>query len=269
MLRKNYKRSGSQEGMRFASKRGQVAVFVILALVIVAVVLVIAFYPKIKLPGGAGATPDPQQYLTTCLEPFVHSSLERLSRQGGMQEPLGFIVHNDTKIPYFCYTSEYYKPCMVQQPNVVGLFSRELGQAVVNEARTCVQNFKEEYEGQGYTISTSTVALNVSFAPKQVNVQLLAPMTITKEFSKTYTSTDLSFESSMYDLLALAENIVSFESTYGDSETTLYLRYYPNIRIDKLRLGEGSKIYTISDVITGEHFTFASRGLAWPPGYAL
>jgi len=57
MLRKNYKRSGSQEGMRFASKRGQVAVFVILALVIVAVVLVIAFYPKIKLPGGAGATP--------------------------------------------------------------------------------------------------------------------------------------------------------------------------------------------------------------------
>lgn len=268
MFRKNYKRGSRLEDMHLVSKKGQVTIFVILAIAIVAVIAIIFFVSRNGKLSGNGVTPDPQQYLTSCLEPFVKSSAAALSRQGGYREPTGFIVYNDTKLPYLCYTSDYYVPCIVQQSNILGQFSHELEQSLLPEAQTCVQSFKEDYESQGYSIQTSTVRVNVSFAPHRLGVQVIAPLTITKEVSKTYTHFDLTFDSSLYDLLSLAENIIAFESTYGDSETTLYLRYYPNIRIDKVRLSEGSKVYTVSDVLTHERFTFASRSLAWPPGYA-
>ena len=71
----------------------------------------------------------------------------------------------------------------------------------------------------------------------------------------------------MYDLLLIAESIVQFESTLGDSETTDYLNYYPDLSISKIKLGDGSKVYTLKDVVTNEQFRFATRSLVWPAGY--
>ena len=73
----------------------------------------------------------------------------------------------------------------------------------------------------------------------------------------------------MYELLFTAANIIDFESSLGDSATELYLQYYPDIKIYKNNLGDGSTIYKIENVISGESFTFASRSLAWPAGYGF
>jgi hypothetical protein len=88
-----------------------------------------------------------------------------------------------------------------------------------------------------------------------------------KEETQTFKDFEIDVQSEMYDLLFISHSIVDYEATYGDSETTLYLQYYPDLRIDKTKLSDGSKIYRVSNVVTGEYFVFASRSLSWPPGY--
>jgi len=70
-------------------------------------------------------------------------------------------------------------------------------------------------------------------------------------------------------LLLTSVSIVDYEATYGDSETTLYMKYNPELKVDKIKLNEGSKIYRLTNTVTNENFTFASRSLVWPPGYGL
>ena len=62
---------------------------------------------------------------------------------------------------------------------------------------------------------------------------------------------------------------MQFESVLGDSETTLYIQYYPDLKIEKIKRADEGTIYKLSNVVTGDEFTFASRSLNWPAGYGL
>ena len=44
---------------------------------------------------------------------------------------------------------------------------------------------------------------------------------------------------------------------------------YPNIKVEKLKQEDGSKIYIITSRDTNEKFVFASRSLSWPAGFSL
>ncbi len=247
-------------------KKGQLGVFVILAIVIVAIVIVFLLIRTPRLPGPEDRA-TPQQYLQTCLESAVRPLLVELSAQGGYREPLGFIVYNDTKVPYLCYTSEFYKPCIIQQPDVIQNFERSLNEVLTEETARCMKTFEEEFEGRGYSVSRTTTSVNTSFVPGKLKIELRAPVTLSRDVSRTYQTFELSFKSELYDLASISTSILDFESTYGDSETTSYLRYYPDLKIQKTKLSEGSKIYTVSNVVTKEEFTFATRSLAWGAGY--
>lgn len=263
-MRKSYKQNSHE--MNMGQKRGQLGLFVIIALVIVAIVLVFLLSPYSQLPGRED-TATPQQYLASCLETEIRPLLEEFALQGGYSEPVGFIVYNESKLPYLCYTSEYYKPCVIQQSDIIRNFEKSLNEALGEEARRCTEQFEEEFESRGYSISRTTSSVNVSFVPGKLQVQIIAPMTVSRDVSRTYQSFDLSYESEMYDLTAIATSILDFESTYGDSETTDYLRFYPDLKIQKTKLSEGSKIYRISNVVSKEEFAFATRSLAWGAGY--
>ncbi len=247
-------------------KKGQIGLFVIMAIIILALIIAFLLFRGVKLPGTED-TATPQQYISSCLEPVIEPLVDEIAGQGGYIEPEGFIVYNDTKLPYLCYTSEYFKPCIIQQPDVLGNFEKSLNAALLDEARRCTEQFEDEFESRGYSVSKSTTAVNASFTPGKINVEVLAPMTISRDVSRTYQKFDFSFKSEYYDILSISTSILDFESTYGDTETTTYMRYYPDIKILKNKLSDGTKIYTVSNVVSGEEFTFATRSLAWAAGY--
>ena len=47
------------------------------------------------------------------------------------------------------------------------------------------------------------------------------------------------------------------------------MSYYPDLRMEKIKLSDGTKVYKLSNIVTKEEFIFASRSLSWPPGLAL
>jgi hypothetical protein len=262
--RNNYKRKYTE---RMMAKKGQIAIFVIIGLVIVFLAVILYFfYPDIR--GLFGGDISPEQYLRSCVEEDIQSSVDLLAKQGGYANPEGYILYKGERIKYLCYTAGYYKTCIVQQPMIKGHFEEELGEMIKTKAATCVQELEVNLERRGYTVSrTGGISSDVEIIPGTIRIKINSPMSITKESTQVFSEFNVNIPSEMYTLLMLATSIIDYESTYGEAETSLYVDYYPNIRIEKMKLGDGSTIYSVEDVRIDEKFTFASRSLAWPPGY--
>lgn len=245
------------------SKRGQISIFVIVAIVVVGIIVLIFAFPNINV---FVSDVNPTSFLRDCIKPEIDENLQVLSKQGGYLNPANYVMYQGNRIQYLCYTSENYVPCKVQQPLLVKHVENELKNKIKPIAQQCVQELKSRYESQGYNIRATQGDVTVTIAPGSIIVDFLSPMTISKESTQTFDRFAVAINSEMYDLLATATNIIQFESTLGDSETTLYLNYYPNLRIDKTKRN-GDTIYKLSNVITGDEFTFASRSLVWPQGF--
>lgn len=249
-------------------KRGQLAIIVIVAiLLIVAVVLLYINQGSVRILGSEALSPE--SYLTSCIEPVVTTTLATQAKQGGFLVPEGNVEYEGEKIAYLCYTSENYKTCVVQKPMIKAQMEKELQGIVGVKARVCMDALASEYRKRGYEVSTSDVQTTIDIVPGKVAVALSSPLRITKEGTQSFDRFDLSLKSEVYDLLLISENIVEYESTFGDSEITDYIRNYPNLKIEKIKIADSVKIYRVSNSVTKERFQFASRSLVWPPGYGL
>ena len=248
--------------------RGQVGIFVIVALVIVAVVLVIFFYPSIK--SGIQGPLNPESYLKDCISPGVKSTIDELGKHSGYSNLTeGYFVYDGEKIKYLCYVSGYYKTCVNQDPMITSHFEKELSLALKPKADACVSALVDEYKSRGYGVVLGNVKSESTIMLNKIRIRFDAPMSISKEGVQTYEGFDIYVDSQMSELLSIAENVVEYESTLGDSETTYYMNYYPDLRMEKIKLSDGTKVYKLSNIVTKEQFIFASRSLSWPPGLAL
>ena len=259
----------AQKRMIQRGKKAQATIFIVVALIIVAVVLAILLYPKLKGGGEIDAIQNPQTYLENCLKTPLKSNLEKLGPTGGEFEPTGYVQYNGTKIKYLCHTSQYYSTCVIQEPLIKEKMEQTLTGALKQEVERCVKDLQNEYEKKGWKVSASQVSSDVSIVLDSIIININSPMTLSKDVSKTYRSFSISIPSKMYEILYIASNIVEYEATFGDADTTVYLRYYPNVNIYKNQLGDGTVIYRVENVVTKESFTFASRSLPWPAGLGI
>lgn len=249
------------------NKRGQVAIFVIIALVIVIFIVFLLFRPQLPSVTQSSAI-SPISFLTSCIQPDLQTYVNELGSTGGYINPDASLEYLGKPVEYLCYTSENYKTCIVQQPLLTENFEKQLNILVSQNISNCVQSLQQEYINQGYQVSTGNVSSRTVLSPKGIIITINAPITATKAgVVKSFGGFNIQEPSEMYDLTQIATSIVSFESTYGDMDPALYARYYPDLVIKKIRFDDGSKVYIINDVTTNETFQFATRSQVWPPGY--
>ncbi len=277
MRRKYYKENFIRNNMENIKKRrvalkgrGQATIWIIVAIVIVAlIVIVFLLRDKLGLGGIFVGELAPNEYLRGCVEPKIKPVIETLSRQGGYEKPEGYFTYEGDRIKYLCYTDDYYETCVVQQPMIKNHFENELKDMLNGKLEPCMQSLAEEYRKRGYEVSSKEVKPEVSIIPGKIFIVFNSPLTIKKETTQSFNKFNVELESEMYDLLFIASSIIDYESSLGDSAVELYIQYYPNLRIEKIKLSEGTKIYKLSNVVSGDKFTFASRSLSWPAGYGL
>jgi len=266
MLHKNYKEIPAKSIME---KRGQVAIFIIVAIIIVVGgVLAYFFVPQVRTVISGELSPN--AFVKDSLSDKVLVTMELLSSQGGYLDPEGYLTYQGNNVKYLCYNAQFMKLCAVQQPMIKAHYEQELETALNTKAKETISLLISEYESRGYTVTgVSDPTVDVEITLGKIIIKVDAPMTVTKESTESLREFTFEIPSKIYTLLMTATSIIDFESTYGDSETSLYIRNYPDLTMDKIKLGDGSTVYTVGDVITGEKFTFASRSLAWPAGYGV
>ncbi|PIN94322.1 hypothetical protein COU61_00470 [Candidatus Pacearchaeota archaeon CG10_big_fil_rev_8_21_14_0_10_35_13] len=253
--------------MLFSNKRGQVTIFIIIALVIVSLaVLALVFWPKLS---NVSVQESPEQFFTSCLTPIIDNAITTLSSSGGTLNSKNYLLFNNIKIDYVCYTNEYYKTCVVQRPLLKQHFSDELLAIINPQVSSCVNNLKSEMQSRGFSVSGgNNPQLTIDLSPDNSVFVVTTGLTFTKDSStESYDSFKVSKKSDIYNLLMQATYIMSWEARYGDFDILTFMLSYPDIRADKYKLSDGSKVYILTSRNTDDSFTFATRSLSWPPGY--
>ena len=249
------------------NNRGQVTIFIIIAIVIVVMgVLIFLFYPQIKT-GLGFEEKNPSAFIQACIEEEIENSVEKLSLQGGSINPEHYILYDNEKIEYLCYTGDYYKTCIMQQPMLKQHIESEIKNEIKEEVKVCFDSMKESYEKRGYSVNLRPGETNIELLPKRIISTFDYSLTLTKKDSETFDSFKVILNNNLYELVSIVNSILNWESSYGDSETTIYMDYYPNLKVEKKKQSEGSTIYILTERDTENKFQFASRSVAWPPGY--
>jgi hypothetical protein len=260
------KESGDKTQNLF-QKKGQVTIFIVIAVVIIAIgILVYIFYPQI-IPSFGIEPESPSEFIQSCLEEEIENSVEKLSLQGGSISPEHYIVYGNEKIEYLCYTNEYNKLCVMQQPMLKQHIESEIGKEIRTQAEKCFDDLEESYEKKGYDVNLKRDAMSIELLPKRIVATFNYSLTLTKDSSKQYESFRVVVNNNLYELVSITNSILNWEARYGDAETTTYMNYYHDLKVEKKKQSDGSTVYILTDRNTGSKFQFASRSNAWPPGY--
>lgn len=241
------------------NSRGQVTVFIIIAILIVVAILIV-FYPRIK---DVVSGPSASEYIEQCAKESATEALDTLKVQGGSLEPENYIAYQGNNVDYACYTNEYYKKCIMQKPFLKQDIEKEIIEYAEPKIKQCFESYRSELEKRGSKVNVENIKTDVSIVPNSVVLTINAPTTITKDSAIKFDKFKVDMNSQLYDLAMLASSISNYEARYGDSDTLTYMLYYPDIRVEKKTQEEGNRIYILTYKPTGEKFIFAIRSLAW------
>ena len=247
-------------------KRGQVTIFIIIAIVIVALgVLLYLLIPQLRVNFGF-TTDDPSSFIQNCMEDSIRDAVETISLQGGSLNPENYFLYNDNRIEYLCYTNEFYIPCVVQQPLLKQHIENEIKESIRAESDSCFNSLRQTFESQGFDVNFENNNIEVELLPNIVSVNYNRGLSLTKDSTERYERLNVIINHNLYELMSIANSILGMEVQFGDSETTIYMNYYHDLKVEKKKQTDGTTIYILTDRNTQDKFQFASRSIAWPPG---
>lgn len=247
------------------NRRGQVTVFIIVAVLIVAVAVLMYFiYPKIR---GSSVSSSPALTIQNCMEDELKDTVEKISLQGGISEPEFYMQHGENKVGYSCYSGEYFKKCIVQDPLLRSSVEDEIKNEINEKAKSCFDAIEEDYRNKGYEVSLARNGYDVEIQAKQIVVKFDYDLSISKEATNRYENFNVKISNNLYNLLLIAKRIIESEVQYGEADVTMYMDYYSWLKAEKAVKSDGTKIYILTDRNSGDKFQFASRSMVIAPGY--
>lgn len=251
---------------RHNSKRAQLSVFIILAIIIVAVV-VILFINRSKISSIFVKAESPTEKIQSCVKQSTKDALGILEKQGGNMNPTNYYLYNDNKIDYLCYSDDYYRKCVMQKPMLKQEVQDEIQKYIQGKVEDCISYVKESYESSGYSVSNKKPTIDVEIMPKTIIVDTELDLKISnKDKTDSYKNIKTAVDTNIYDLVMTASSISNWEARYGDSETLAYMIYFPNLKVEKKTQSDGSRVYILTDRKTLENFMFAIKSMALPAG---
>lgn len=245
-------------------KKGQVTIFIIIAVLVVAFgVLIYMLAPGIRT-GITGETKNPEQFIQTCLEDEIKDSVKTLSLQGGSIEPEHYFTYNNIDIEYLCYINEPFRLCIIQQPllknNIEGEIERDIEGVVDN----CFNALRENYEDSGYGVDLQMGSTRVELLPKRIVTSFTHVLTLTKGETETHDAFRIVLNNNLYELISITKSIIEWEAIEGEADPRLYMMYYPDLKVEKTPRDDGTNIYVLTDRNSGNKFQFTSRSLVQP-----
>ena len=150
-------------------KKGQITIFVIIAIVIVAAIGLV-FYQDIR----KWINPSIKDFMPNdCIGREVKYSLNQTMIHGGLLSPELYFNYNNEAVNYICYTSEWYKTCVMQNPMLKQDIEKEVLANSSMGIKSCINNMKRGFEKIGYAVqSIGSESASISIVPDKITVAL-------------------------------------------------------------------------------------------------
>lgn len=251
---------------KIKNKRGQVTIFVIIALVIVGAVI---FLFLLKRPAKleVSAEENPQLFLQKCVREETLNAINIMLSQGGFILPENYKLYKNDKVEYLCYNEGYYNPCISQHPMYINELREEMKNYLKPKIEDCFASLRRELQKRNSDVSMGVSDINIELMPSRIEITINRKITITKSGeARSFDKFEIITISNLYDLGNAAIEIANMEGKYCNFEYVGYMLLNPQFDIDKFSMSDGTKMYSIEDKRTGEKLKIAIRGCVAPPG---
>jgi len=256
-------------------KRAQITIFIVMALALVGIVILF-----VVLRGRVGvglelppSDQDPELFIQSCVNPELLEIADTLAKQGGTyrlegNESLALTIDGQ-RMAYLCFTTNYFYPCVNQQPMLFAHLKQELHDAVEEKVDDCFNQLEEDLKEHKYDVDLRGDDFSVSLGPNKIILDYDRELTISRQGSapKRFDQFKGVARHPLYDLGIVAQEIASQEAEYCSFETTGYALLYPQFAISRFRTGDLKTIYSIIHEPSGKEFNFAIRSCIIPPGF--
>jgi len=254
------------------NRRAQIAVWVILAIVLVAVIIL--FFTlggerditEIWEPGQVDSVNAPS-FMQACTEEYVLEAVDIMLPQGGFVINRNSVMFNKTSVEFMCKTLTYYEPCINQHPMLIREMEEEIRDYVFPKIDGCFDELRTELEKRDGVVDFGNLEIGVELSEDRIFVKLDRHVEIEKKDTKReYESFDIAVESPAYNLARIAIEIASQEAKNCYFEPAGYSVAYPRYDVSRYVMSEPVNIYTIYDKETGQYMLTAIRSCAIPAG---
>ena len=161
--------------------RGQVTIFIILALILV-VVIIILFLLKNPPQVDNSDDKNPQMYIETCTEQSVQNALSIISKYGDIP-PRANVMYKNNNLTYLCYTSDYYKSCINQQPKLIEHIQDQINNYINNNISDCFDSLKLILEKK-YNVQMGDMELKTVLKPGEILIQINRKLVMSRDKDK-------------------------------------------------------------------------------------
>lgn len=209
-------------------KRGQITIFVILGIVIVAlIVLAISLRREILVPVHRTDIDSSLMRLRNHVEDCIRSSgenyIERIALQGGYLSPGegSYRFWNDTPVSYLCYNQMYSNIC-TNRLLTLNTMETQLADAIKQDLITCIDlsSFETDFDVK----TTGEMRTNVDILQSRVLLQLEYTITLESEDdTRTAKIYNVAIDRPLGELYDVAMDIIDAHTSIGSFDTLTYM----------------------------------------------
>lgn len=264
---KNQKSEISENHGCFRRKKSQVTIFIILGLIIVITVSI--FFLLTRNNQQAISSPDNiNSYVKNCLK----TSLEDINKKlidGNFYPNMtsNYFIYNDVKYRYLCKASQFYMPCVSQEPMLTEYLRRQIINATTIDMEKCFANLKKSLESKSYQVEMGNMTLDVDMSEEKITGIIDREIKTTKGGDiRNFKRFTTSISTPLYKFANHVRNIINFESTLCQFNMVRWMENYYDIKITKFVGSDQTKLYIITDRATEDKIGFAVKSCVLPAG---
>jgi len=159
--------------MRLGNKRGQMTIWIIIAIVIVSILIVLFIFKNnvekpIDFNEGSSSVP----FVEGCARDNTKFALEIMLPQGGFVNPKNYVSYNNMNVSYLCENIGYFEPCVNQHPVFLNEIKKEIYDYSYENIDDCFLNFKDEMESKNKLVELGEMNLSYELAPNIVKIKI-------------------------------------------------------------------------------------------------
>lgn len=248
------------------NNRGQIMIFVAIAIVIVVAIglfFLIDKKPEILRQGSD----NPESFIDGCVKKATLKVIDEMLPRGGFVNPIDYKIYENEKVAYLCKNIRHYEPCVNQYPRLIIKLQEELNEEVKKDVEECFASLDNELTNKNYEVSGGGVSVETTFRPEIVEAKINRDFSIIKgDVVRNFESFNVFVKSDAYNLVYIASEIVDQEAEFCHFSNNGFMALYPSYDIRKTLFGDSTNIYSIINKKTGEKMNLAIRGCVIPAG---
>jgi len=254
------------------NKRGQVTVFIIIGIVLLAgIALYFLIAQRTSIGIETPSISDPESYIEKCARDAASEAIEVMLPQGGWIYPPHYRLFEDNKVQYLCYTNLFYKSCTFQEPMYISHLENEITENITGKVDRCFNELKSGLTNEGYEIDMGSMNIKTELGTGYARVNINRKFVMTRNGeTRKIEGFKAIFNSPLYKLAIVGQEIANQEAKFCYFEYVGFMLLYSDFNIVKKNVGDGlnaSKIYTIEDRYTNKKLNIAVRSCAVPPAF--